>query len=354
MTKGRRITIVARQVEKLEIKRENLEKLHIGDCYTYKKLCTILDIPYRSGNQMYSQQEQFSLFFSYEKDKSKFIITNIYDEPLEAEYDYPSNTKYAHLIKVILLQYIAKKPGYRTYITSSQLWYQLGMINGYFIKYKKDRENIIKINPSMTKFEINDFYSRCGSKFSSIVASAFSSLQNQKLIDVDKVTRIEEICLEDNGNYNIVVHDASDLEKKEVMRIERQVLNELGLSSIKQIGFHKDSAKYYERTAELFKEEFGWDNVYKAFKIIYNKDDVIEAISKEDLEYNKKILNGRIIETINQNACNNYDKFGLTSTNMIEMMMDNGGTLPEGQFYYPASYIDKQNWLTDTLIKIKD
>lgn len=348
---------MARQTEVLKIKKEDLKKLNIGECYTYKKLCDLLDIPYyKGGNQKKSQIDQFELFFSYEKTEKggKYIINSVYDEPLDFEYKYPSNTKYANLIKIILLQYLSKKSGYKVYITSSQLWYQLGMINGYFIRYKKNREEIKKINPSMTSFEINDFYTRCSSKFSSIIASAFSSLQNQKLILVNKVSRIETTYVDRYGVEFTETRDATEKEEEVIMHVEHEVLKELGLSSIKQIGFHKDSPKYYEKTAKIFKEKYNWDNVYKAFKIIYNKNDVIEEISKEELYDNKKLLNGKIIDVIKENAESNYDKLGLTSYPMIELMDENGGELPKEVFYYPPSYIEQQGWLTNALIKLND
>ena len=67
------------------------ENLIIGDYTTYKKLCELLNEPYKNGNAKEAQLKEWKRYFDYEKIGTKFLILDVYNEPLEKEYQYPSS-----------------------------------------------------------------------------------------------------------------------------------------------------------------------------------------------------------------------------------------------------------------------
>ena len=58
----------------------DVSKLIIGDNLTYKQLCTLLKVPTNGGNAKKIQLEDWLRYFDYEKNGTKFLITDIYDE----------------------------------------------------------------------------------------------------------------------------------------------------------------------------------------------------------------------------------------------------------------------------------
>lgn len=63
----------------------NIENIHVGDILrNQRELCDILEVPYKSqGSPRECQLNDFKRYFNWEKLGHKFIITDIYDTPLE-------------------------------------------------------------------------------------------------------------------------------------------------------------------------------------------------------------------------------------------------------------------------------
>ena len=60
----------------------NLENIQAGmRVPNYRKLCELLEESVEAGNSKKSQLRKWEQFFSYQKDKNTFIITEIYNVP---------------------------------------------------------------------------------------------------------------------------------------------------------------------------------------------------------------------------------------------------------------------------------
>ena len=62
----------------------NTKNLHIGDVIkNYKLLCEIVEEECKAGQSKVCQLNNFERYFTWERKGQKYIITNIYDEPLK-------------------------------------------------------------------------------------------------------------------------------------------------------------------------------------------------------------------------------------------------------------------------------
>lgn len=63
----------------------NVENLHVGDEFkNYKVLCNALGFKYyKSGHSKECQIKEFKRYFEFNREGNKYIITKIYDNPLE-------------------------------------------------------------------------------------------------------------------------------------------------------------------------------------------------------------------------------------------------------------------------------
>lgn len=327
------------------------DKLVIGDYITYKKLCEILNEPYKNGNAKKAQLKEWQRYFDYEKIDNKFLILDIYSEPLEKEYQYPANAIYIKYIEALLLSLLASTEGNMITIAPQSLYKTFGMINDNFTQVQRlepdERlKELQKVHSYMTEFEINDFFERCKSKFSKVIKGAFNSLQKRMLIKYSE--EYEYYVLEKENLFDIrpnpkmtirkYIADADDIEY--ILKVKRETLLKYGCEEESQIYLKKKTLPYYNEINRRVKEERNWIGLYKVYVINYCRDTSIEALEKDQIALQKYGLNEALIKYIDEQAIKNYDK-----TKNIPKDSE--------QFRYPDSYINMQHLLSDKLLRIE-
>ena len=129
----------------------------------YPELCKILgQVSYKTGsNSQKAQLKEFARYFKWEKHGQKYIVIEIFDEPLpkQDKRKNGNNTIYVTYIEAILLKYLSCKKDFTCYLTKNQLFYLLGMINGYYKRITLDELELI--DTRITKWELDNFYFRC-------------------------------------------------------------------------------------------------------------------------------------------------------------------------------------------------
>lgn len=333
---------------KKPIKSIKINNLSVGDCYTYNKLCKILNLESVSGNQKKSQLEELKRYFDYNKDGTKFIITEIYDKPLDKEYKYPANALYIKYIECILMQYLAEQKGNEAYIVSQKLWLQLGMINNKFIELQGRNNDLLSMDENMDNICIYDFYKRCRTRFYDIVKKSLDSLQKRYLIKYDDNQYM--IKKENCFNYDI----ASTEEVEKILVIERETLLEFDLENKQQIFLKNLNKQFYEVVNLKCKELYGWDGIYKCYHIIYNQQNLITALPDDELKLQKLMLNDSIINTMNTQASKLYEKHGLLSDSNYDIFLldENADSVDSNKFYYKDNYLEMQQLLSEELLRI--
>ena len=119
---------------------------------------------------------------------------------------------------------------------------------------------------------------------------------------------------------------------------------------------------YNEVNAMLF-DLYGWERKYERIKIVFNEDDVQEAITKNEYELKMLYLNELVIESIDKNAqtvSDNRMKKALIEYGeyVKDWQKDNWGKVPRLQdvqeiFTYPRYYVDIQRSLSKKFLSIK-
>lgn len=338
-------------LNELNLSCEEISKnIKPGELITYKEVCEKLNIPYySSGNQKKAQLKELKRYIEFESVNRKWLILDVYDSPLDKEARaVPKNSIYVKYVECVLLSYLSKQPSNEAYITKNNLWLLLGMINNNYNFYKDKYDALHETNELMTFFEVNNFYQRSNSYLSKIVESSLNSLKRRYLIEWDKPYMIS--IEYDNGNYEY--HEASVNETEKILEINRNTLLEFGFEDEMQLIFAgiKKRKEYYDTLESRFKEIYGWDKVYKSYHIIYNKKNVITALSRDQIELQKLAINERVIDKINLQAENIAEEKGIDSDNVAEML-----TLGEDVgFTYPLVYVEVQKMLAEKLLRINN
>ena len=317
----------------------------------YKELCGFLGQEIKTGKAKQLQIEDFKRYFDFEKSGQKFIIIDIYDEPLtkEDKRRLGNNNIYVKYIEVILLQYLSKQDGYTKTFTKRNWWELLGMVNR---KYKKiPKEQLTEIDYTITSFEIDHFYQRCNKKLEAILFSALNNLKRRKLLIWELQTVI--VVIDENGKMTYFLAD--DESKKKILQVERYVLNKvMGYEKIIQVFCRFKQNEYYKKVNQRLEELYGWHHYFKQIKLIYTPEDVLEAIQQSEIDLQKAILNEKIIKVINDNAEEKYNKEKQKWEKFEEDLIwgDNDPIEESKVWDIPDTYLEAQRILTDELINI--
>lgn len=339
----------------------NAQKLGIGEILSYKQICETLEQSKYGGNQKKAQLKEFLRYFDFEYDKEtkKYLIKEIYEEPLPPSLKLPANAIYSKHIKIILLSYLLRhtnnNPEGAVYISSQKLYQALGMVNQRYVEMQNKDQRIVlrnslraecnfsdKVDDRSLNFYINNFYERCRSKFSSIIKTTLDSLEKQNYITHSKAYHLYKRILDDNNEVIEVYYGgySTDAETADLLEVEREVMDEFGYKTDKDIWFGGRTHEYYNRVIELVQELYPEiHSLYRCHKIICTKANILKALSREQETSEMKQLNEKILNYIDNQAASNYEK-----------------TLTEEDYTkkFTQKYLDAQYYLSDKLIKIKE
>ena len=324
----------------------------------YKELCKILNEEAKTGKAKQLQLKNWKRYFDWEKDGQKFIIVDIYDTPLPKEdlRRKGNNSIYKNYIELILLQYLSKQEGYRKTFTKRNWLELLGMINS---KYGKEPKMKLKqLDYCINDQEITLFYIRSNKKLERVLHDALSNLQREKLIIVEYETVI--VSVDERGKEHRFI--ANDYQKKKILQTERYILkNVMQYKNMFYVYIKNKSNEYYNKVNEKLHELYGWKYYYKQIKIIYDQPNIVDAIPSKEVMLQKEILNSKIIEFLNDNAKNVYEKKEKEYEDAWDEYLNdwigdkeylrNRIKVPN-TWKYPKAYIEAQRILTDELIRI--
>ena len=225
---------------------------------TYRRMCEILGEEELFGNSKPAQLKRWRRYFDFERDGQKFIIKEIYDLPMVKQDD---KIIYSGIIELLLMYELSEKRAYTNEYTANQLYRALGMIGDNYISrdVSKSISYVQNSNPDIMEWEIFYFLNRANAKLHKILFRAMNSMVSRRLLDY---TEERVICEKEDGRTK-TFRRASSLEIKEILRIERQVLEDMGLERIP----FANRLLYYENVNEVLKEELGYEFTYKRYRL---------------------------------------------------------------------------------------
>jgi len=284
----------------------DISKLTIGMTFkNYKELCLFLDMPVKAGKSKILQLEDLSRYCVFTRDKQKYIVTEIFIEPLaKMEYVNGNNSKYVEHIKYMLLHKLSTCDGYTCTFTKNNLFEFLGMVNPFYSKKAFIKKIIQTNNSDISDFDINHFYMRSNDRMTRILFDSLNSLKRQFLIsyrEVDMIVRLNEKGIKEHN-------EANKEEIKLIMDIKRQVLLDMKLTSMMQIIFKFKTEEFYRRVTGILKEEYDIEYTYKQFELIFTKENILEEIEILESKEHKIELNDKVCDVVNKNAYSTYKK----------------------------------------------
>lgn len=297
----------------------------------YKDLCIGMDIPICTGNAKIKQLRELEERYEIQRDGRSFTIIRT-KENVVPSVRKAHNTKYVDFVQHILLSYLSQQDKEVAYLTQQHLWGILGLVNDYYLSAKKDPGALLKLDSEMTLFDVASFFQRTGMKFRDILRSSLSSLKRRKLIISEETYRIGILT----KNHTIIYHDASDDEKRYILRVQRNLLTSMGYNDEFELFCSKDKDTFYQKLKDTLQSSRGWDIVYSCYKIIFNKSCVLEEI---DANAEKYKLNCTVLEVLDKQADDFYAK-------------KNAAVCSSTEFFYYDSYPRKQKILSQELIKL--
>lgn len=323
----------------------NVTQLAIGQIYeTYPELCRALGCKPCGGNSKQKQLREFSRYFDYEKQGKRYIIKEVYTEPLKKEYRIAANAKYISLIEDALYSYFHKQKTKTVYLTQQNFWFNMGFINENYINSKEmyKHEELMNLSDDMNLFDIQNFYLRSHTKFRDITKSSLSSLVRRKIITCEEVYRIGTIVTNDLLMCSgLEFRDSTEREYRRINKIKKQLLEEFGFTTDFYVFPSKKRTAYFDKFNKTLQEKYGWEKVYACYKITLLDEDRINV----DPQSIQK-LNQIIIDTLCEQAEQNYNKKGVTSDSAVLRMFDE-----DNPFFYYEGYQRRQNILTEALIR---
>lgn len=342
----------------------------------YKEMCRILNEQVCGGDSKKAQLKEWARYFLWEKRGQKFIILDIYDEPLPKDDGRQNKNIYVQYIEVILMKILSKQKNTKEpfYITTNQLWKLLGMINNNYKNISLDDLNNMITDYEVTSFDMKKFYQRCNQRLREILFSSLNKLEDRALIKYE----IETVIVFLDEDRKTVYKPANDIQKKKILKAERKALLDMQLKS-KQHAYAKfKETEFFEKVNAYLHEWYGWEYTFNRVKINYNKSDVLETVYRdeeklrsdfEEMKLQRLGLNDRVVEALYKNAQimaeNRHKKADQEYQEAIEKYKNEYmviGEIPESFlptkndlhiFDYSPYFVELQNRLTDELICIR-
>lgn len=331
------------------------EKISVGDIIGYKNLCELLGQNVYRGNQKEAQLKEWKRYFNFEKVNRKLLITEIYDTLADPQQRaLREDAIYVKHVEYILLQYLAKQPGYNIQISPRELWKVLGMINSEYFEYENSYEDLYSLEPGMNNLQIDNFYHRCNANIPKIVDSALKSLERRYLIKYDPKAYM--IGKRQSNGY-IKYKLADNKEKSYILDCERKALLDLNLYSRSQVFLKRKDAEFYNKSRIHLFKNYKYDGYYKVYDITYVQENIIDAIPEDKIMLERMILNDAIINRMNTHAKTIYEKFKIDYNDALhKLMFDEELTQKEKSiltYDYGDGYLLYQKVLADKLLKLE-
>ncbi len=285
-----------------QIQELNIINLKQNSVYSYKQLCSVLNQPNKTGSSKKRQLQEFERFFQYTKYGTKYVINEIYDEPLPYLPNTVSNSLYVSSLIDVILNYLSHCPNSILYTSVSELAYICGLKNKSYNLFKSyDMDTLIKrYNAPRSLVELCFF--RSSSYHQKIVYSLLKSLMSRGIINSYISYQIFQKA--DNED-RFIIRDATNYDIKKILYIEDKVLNKMNMTK-NQIWLKEDTRDTYFTLLDITikEEEPLWLTYKSIIKIeipdwVYNRKEV-------NTEHSRKEVNQNVFNYLCEKVEDNY------------------------------------------------
>lgn len=337
----------------------NLKNIAEGQVVkNYKDMCKLLGDITKEGNSRKSQLEDWQRYFEYKKDGHKFIITKIYDSPLEkVESRGGQNAIYVKFIELLLMYELSKRPGYTCNYTKTNLCHLLGLVNDNYLR--NNRSEARKSMPKIDNWQINQFFNRVDGKLKDVLFSALNSMKRRCLITyTEQYIIVTNVCDNNSDMHNAEYKVASKKEMEMILSAKSVILKQNGWSCVP---FNKMDI-FYSLVNGYLKEKYGWNSVYREYEIVYTREHMDYGIKNATNELKALILKSKIelntvfLDAINRQASTLYKKNQSECESLwLEILNEDSSEENNEErkyFEFPGDYEYNQEILADVFVKL--
>jgi uncharacterized protein YdeI (BOF family) len=315
----------------------NTSKLYKGQTFkNYKEMCTELGMEIKtSTNSKNSQYKELERYCKYNKIGHKISIEEVYETPEDKIDNRGAVSIYRDIVQLLITDLLAQCDG-QISISRNRLMSTIGMIN---VNYTECREQVPKLSKFIDVDEkfIYDFYNTSTSSFRSIIETALNSLMDKRVIMYGKIIKVS-----DKGIFNS--RNATGEEIREIMEIEKEILEEMGYKQISHVRVSKDWKKFRLKVKSLLNKQTDIDFYFTAYDITINEKYIVNErneladllLEKLTRQESKSELNNLIYINVLQKAQHRHEK-GFTAGRMAKTRLD-------------SNYVENIKELADVLI----
>ena len=285
-----------------------VDSLVVGQKYTYKKMCELLDEPYKGGTAKAAQLKEWSRFYKLQKDRTKYTVVQKYDEPLPKEMRKSTSSFYDLFFRVLSIIASERMESNRRIVTDMGDQYRLEVTHGdlyHFLGFPKHYHPIGEY-PETSNYYNSVLFNKCSDR----VGDALRSLQKQR-----KLSYTDSYML---GDKKKRLHVASEDEKDRILDCNSSALNNNECMSY-SVAFAKNIVPKIDKdTLELYQEIYDpeIDAIYRLWEIDIPKNKIL--INNEEkilweLEDCIEELNEQFVNTLDTRGKNLFSKSALPS-----------------------------------------
>lgn len=294
-------------MKQVTLKERVSKHLYVGQEFkSYRAVCEALgDKIKNGGTSKEAQLKEWGRYFNHTKDGNKWIITEIYDQPLN-KYDARSllsgGGAYTDDLQTLILL-LADVSGAKDHlvITHNNLITQLGLVNQNYQTGKHHSFGMEKML-NVSSEVLSDFFTSTDRNIKRMIETALNKLDTKALARWKKV-RVLKRCDKEQGDVATREEDACILE------MERQVMDELGCKDESEVFYKGLSQTYYNQVVMNLNNKFNLniDYYFRAYEIIYSSKFVkreLEKLSPEEYSLASQRLNKNLQTNLVTNARN--------------------------------------------------
>ena len=243
----------------------------------YKELCNELEIEVKTGKSRQYQLLDLERYIRYSKSGHKFIIEEVYKQPLEkidnrglSKGSRNNNDIYGDLIQLLVLDLLVQGDNKGEIIISrGRLLQSIHMVNSNYSYCGRNVPQLSKYT-NIDEGTIYDFYNTSKSNFRGAVETALRNLDNKKLILYDVV---KMACVSDRfNNRNVELHRELNKEERIIrIEIEKDVLELLGYKNERDVRMSRDWNNYKSEVSQRLQMQSNIIYCYDAYRITVNE-----------------------------------------------------------------------------------
>lgn len=321
----------------------NIDKLKVGvRIKSYNKLCELIGFKAAKGKTKLKQIQEFKRYFDWDVNGFEIIITKIHKKPKV----FTEN----EMLEMLILHQILNNSNNTYTILESKLmlFERFEMVNRYY-RYLRKHKKVVSYTKNIEIEIVEDFCKLTDSTLANRLKSILRKLADKKIImyhdtymiaPIDAKKEIISTELSDieldylnqwykeqdilsreqlgkkyEENPPSIHREATDKEKKFVLKIEKDALKKLNKSSYYDVMMSGDIEEY----EKIINYQFERNNIlcfYKAIKIIFLEDEVSSELDKFITKYTLstrnrsdygKFVNKDICSKLIQNGENRHD-----------------------------------------------